>query len=344
MKKTANKASRGCVTTFAIFIVATIIFSVQQSYVRLNPLFSFLVAYVLATIVVNKISYRKDQKGAKASIARYLVVGFLMLAGFLYLKNGFLRQRQAVFEEKEEVTTTKVIKEHQKDVNVISHFRKWKDNYGNKFQGNFAVRTADYTSRQQQMKAFRAKNYKLFWHDLYSFMYHKSKNKLDLMYTSFEKIRKKHRLNQRDFAEMVVTFVQDIPYALVLESTCEIQNITQKSLKDVLRRCNSCCIGKIKYGVQQPIAFLGNLKGDCDTRTLLIFTILKQFGYDVAILNSDYYRHSVLGLNIPASGLYKVYKGKKYYLWETTSKYFKLGYLAKNVNNVKHWKMIITSK
>jgi len=341
MKKTANNAPRGCITTIAIFVVATIIFSVQQTFFTLNAFPSFVVAYIISSVLVNKITYFSNPKTAKLSIIRYLVLGFLIFGAFLYLKNSLLDNTQINLEEEKEVTTTEIIKENNKNIKVIAHFRTWKDNYGNKYQGNFAVRELDYNLLNK--KQFNPKQYQNFWHNLYSFMYFSNKNKLDLIYSSFDKIRKTHALNQRSFAEMVVTFVQDIPYALVLESACNIKNIDQKTLKQVLRKCSTCCIGNIKYGVQHPVSFIGNLKGDCDTRTMLIFTILKHFGFDVAILNSDYYRHSVLGLNIPSTGLYKAYKGKKYYLWETTSKYFKLGYLAKNVNNVKHWDMILTS-
>ncbi len=50
-------------------------------------------------------------------------------------------------------------------------------------------------------------------------------------------------------------------------------------------------------GVYAPVEFVSNLRADCDTRTVMIYTLLSRFNYDVAILNSEKYRHSVLGLN-----------------------------------------------
>ena len=41
------------------------------------------------------------------------------------------------------------------------------------------------------------------------------------------------------------------------------------------------------------------------------FSVLSAFNYDVAILNSDVYRHSILGLNLPQTGQYKTILRKK---------------------------------
>ena len=64
---------------------------------------------------------------------------------------------------------------------------------------------------------------------------------------------------------------------------------------------------------------------------------LKKFGYDVIILNSDVYGHSILGLNILSSGRYKSYLGKRYYTWETTSEGWMLGDLPPDVSNMSNW-------
>ena len=63
----------------------------------------------------------------------------------------------------------------------------------------------------------------------------------------------------------------------------------------------------IPYGIQNP-GFLQNLKGGCDTRTNPIYSVLKYFNYDVAILNSDF-------IDIPSS----VSTGRQWYLQNLTT-------------------------
>ena len=90
------------------------------------------------------------------------------------------------------------------------------------------------------------------------------------------------------------------------------------------------------------ILVLHHLNGDCDSRTLFIYTVLKKFNYDVVILNSDLYAHSIIGLNIPSSGRYKYYNGKRYYTWETTAKGYELGVLPADFSNIDYWYIALT--
>jgi hypothetical protein len=161
---------------------------------------------------------------------------------------------------------------------------------------------------------------------------------------TFIKINKEKKLNQMEFAEMVVSCIQDIPYSFVLQGNCPNKENYDDSNRAILENCPECCIGNIKYGIQNPVSFIKNLKGDCDTRTVIVYSILKYFKYDVAIVNSDFYRHSIIGINLPASGSFKTYNGKKYALWETTAKYFKAGDLPVSFNNVNYWEIVLTSK
>jgi hypothetical protein len=82
---------------------------------------------------------------------------------------------------------------------------------------------------------------------------------------------------------------------------------------------------------------VSSLKGDCDTRTVLLFTLLSRFNYDIAILNSVDYQHSVLGINIPSTGKFKSYRFKKYYFIETTAKGCPIGYLHKDFSDINKW-------
>ena len=245
---------------------------------------------------------------------------------------------------KEEIVTNDVIIEATDTIPVYTSNRFWKDNFGNSFNGPLTVREKDYFNLKNHVNTYRPASNKNFWGNLYKYIDAKDSPSLDLVMETFTRINSEKKLNQMEFADMVVTCIQDIPYSFVFQEACMPAVNYEDSIRQVLENCPDCCIGNIVFGIQNPVSFIKNLKGDCDTRTVLIFSILKHFKYDVAILNSDFYKHSILGINLPAKGLNKIYNGKKYMLWETTAKYYGVGAMPNNFNNVTHWNVVLTSK
>ena len=205
------------------------------------------------------------------------------------------------------------------------------------------VREDDYLRLRNQTNDFPYRGQATFWGDLYAYMSTNDSDALDLVYNAFANLKRANNLNSRQFADMVVTMVQDMPYALVFEGACLSPENYEESFADILRQCPECCIGNKRFGIQNPISYLANLKGDCDTRTVLIYTILSHFGYDIAILNSDFYKHSIIGINLPTKGSYKLYRGKKYYVWETTAQNFASGTLPYTFNDIKQWHIVLTN-
>ena len=63
------------------------------------------------------------------------------------------------------------------------------------------------------------------------------------------------------------------------------------------------------------------------SKTVLLALLLNRFGYDVIIINDLPNSHSMLAINMPHSGRYITFKGKRYYAWETTTKGWKPGML-----------------
>lgn len=137
--------------------------------------------------------------------------------------------------------------------------------------------------------------------------------------------------------------VQDIPYILILEGSCDKDDYNHNFIEEFLNSCNACCKGNVYAGVQTPAQLMYDLKADCDSRTLLLYCIFDYFNYNVCILNSDLYSHSILGLAIPGTGLYKEFNGYKYYTWETTSPGFKLGQLDNNMQIMYYWKVALNN-
>jgi hypothetical protein len=71
---------------------------------------------------------------------------------------------------------------------------------------------------------------------------------------------------------------------------------------------------------------------------------LTHYNYDVALLSSELYSHSIIGINLPLEGKSYVYNNQKYILWETTSPNIKPGILPQEISNTNNWRISLKSK
>jgi hypothetical protein len=158
--------------------------------------------------------------------------------------------------------------------------------------------------------------------------------------------------------------VQNIPYTLIHQMSHEsILKMAKEKRIDFLisyhndpsnnpydRELYGGCKDSVEpAGVYSPSEFISTLKGDCDTRTLFLYTLMKKFGYDVAILNGP--GHSMLGCNLlpeNPSSPYLEYNSSRYYFWETTIFYNqngnigpRLGDILDSKFNVYDWKIVL---
>jgi hypothetical protein len=179
----------------------------------------------------------------------------------------------------------------------------------------------------------------------YSSIYNKLNQFDDKFLDSFiDKIqlkRKKAKLNVPQTAEMVVTMIQEIPYVLVHDQSCQkaVAEAGSGFIKDY-HEDKKPCMPNIAAGVQSPYEFAHNLKGDCDTRALLGYTILKRMGIPSSIWMSTAYGHSVLGVGVPAQGNnYKIVDNVKHYAVELTAKGYRLGMISPEQRNMNNWKI-----
>ena len=329
---------------FLVSLIAVLSLVVVNLTFDLSVSFTAFFALIIGLFLTTKIL---DKPSVISIILRSIPIFILLFAiqGFFYLVKAELNKRknETTFTKEEKVVKTTLQKGND-TIALYSSNRKWNDNYGNQYTGVLQVRENDYIRLKDYLKTYQPKTKVNFWGVLYDYIDRKDIASLDLVIAVFSDIQKEKKLNQMQFAEMLVTCIQDIPYSLVFEKECQPAHRYKDSFRQVLENCPECCIGNKRFGIQNPVSFIKNLKGDCDTRTVLIYSLLKYFGYDVAIVNSTFYKHSVIGLNIPASGDYKILNGKKYMLWETTAKYYTIGKLPPNFNNVAHWNIVLTSK
>ena len=174
-------------------------------------------------------------------------------------------------------------------------------------------------------------------------------NKLERVYSSFDSIRTAKQLGKASFAKMVVSCIQSIPYYLVLDNSCGDDHSDDEFINNYLQQCNrDCCVGDIKYGVKSPVEFFSDLKGDCDTRALVIYSILKRFDYNVALLTSQYYKHAMVAVNFETAdvpnGLSININNRNYYLWETTSSGFQAGQVPPGNSNLSNWEIALLNE
>jgi len=132
--------------------------------------------------------------------------------------------------------------------------------------------------------------------------------------------------------EYVCSSIQDIPYTLVVSEPdgcpCEKKFGSFSAYCRVQPDGQGCCEGVMPFGVYAPFEFTYKETGDCDTRALLAFTILKEMGFDVAVMVSRSKHHSVLGVTKiggPNNAYGRNAFGKKYYLWELTNPDWRFG-------------------
>jgi len=215
----------------------------------------------------------------------------------------------------------------------------WNDYQSNRYQGSFSIAKNNFSRSYSN----RIKLNPNSLDDVYEKCFKVDKQLLPGLIKMFDSINTVKHLDSKTFAEMVATFIQRIPYVLVHDQSCQtvIRNNPNDQFLQQYHQEGKECLSNCKFGLQAPAEFGYNLKGDCDTRALLAFTILSHYGYNVAILTSEAYGHAILGIGLPYQGLYKSYNGVQYYTWELTAKDWQPGFLAPDVSNMNYWNISI---
>ena len=165
------------------------------------------------------------------------------------------------------------IDKDQDSVLVYRHGRKWKNNYGQSYSINLTVRHQDVIYAKNSHKMMNPIGLRSFWGELYAQMAKESSPRLDLIFDAFYQIYQQQVMTPDRFAEMMVSCIQNIPYSLVFQEPCQEAKAYDGWIQEVLSECPDCCIGQQAFGLQTPLGFMQNLKGDCDTRTVLLFSL-----------------------------------------------------------------------
>lgn len=347
-KQVKTTASEGCVSSGfgTIIAILGIIF-----LIILIPRIAILLPFLLIPLILRIIP-----EFLWTWIARS--IGVIILLWFIFSIATALRDTSSTYipkspvvdnpQEKSPRYTPIVDNTNKSDPlidTLIIHHRSWKDYNNRSYEGNIWVRTSDYRNASLYKNNFNIQDntfegynelvYRLKEHD---------KSNLQGVMQLFDSIRIANKMTSKDFAEMIVSFVQDIPYAVVLPYACDPDLYADKFIKEYLSDKNSKCDGFEKFGLNSPVEFMATLSGDCDTRTLLIYTVLAHYNYDVTMLSSEYYGHSLIGINLPYEGVAYSYNGQRYILWETTAPNIQPGIISPEISNLNYWRISLKSK
>ena len=228
---------------------------------------------------------------------------------------------------------------------IITRFRSWNDYDGNNYEGKYQIKLSDYRNATYHKNSLNINlntinSYDGIVYNLKEF----DKNNINSVFYLFDSIGKANKLSRIRFAEMIVTFVQDIPYSIVLNDGCDPSIYNDRFTRNYLINHSGECDGNQRFGINTPVEFLTNLKGDCDTRTLLLYTIFSHYNYDVVLLSSEYYGHSIIGINLPINGVAYNYNNQRYVLWEPTAPNCKPGVISNEISNLNNWRISLKSK
>lgn len=344
-----SNEKEGCFSS--LFSVFGIVFSI------ISYLFLFAIAIGIITSLINafgwntlwfvaiplifwlfsRISNLIPNLNILRSLLNILVVGFTIVALFNFFKSV---KSYSYVPEPSPVKIPKTIEKINENSSInYAHVVEWED-YDKKYYKTKLIVNSDFVNFENITKEKipnlkSEKEYNTLLNKIYSI----SDESLYHVYNALDSIKSANNISQLKFPEVIVSMIQHIPYYAILDKTCNPFSYQDETMRQLLM--NNPCQGHVKHGIKTPAEFLKDLKGDCDSRTLLLYAVLKHYKYDVAIFGSSIYKHSILGINIPSinNGIYKIVDDKKYYLWETTNKGFQMGAIPKDISNTNYWQL-----
>ncbi len=230
---------------------------------------------------------------------------------------------------------------------LIRHKINWSDFVNNKFAARYSTSTKAFADSKHLHDGFanpQGVSSEDYFKGVYNEFSSHDISKIDSLTNYYAKESERKKLTREETAEMVVTCIQEIPYYLVHDGSCEMA-ASQGGFLLTYHREGKPCLPNIIAGVQSPYEFIHNLKGDCDTRSLLAYTILTKLGIPASIWVSQVYGHSVLGVGLGARGQYsKSVNGIRYAPVELTAKGYRLGMISPNQGDMDNWSIVLTNK
>jgi hypothetical protein len=241
--------------------------------------------------------------------------------------------------KKEEAIVQDTSKKELKKINKIFITWSWQDYQGSNHEISFYINREDYTNAINYRNAYTMKSMSQIYYDFISV----SEGPIDSMYNAMLKDIRTKELAGQQILDYVVSAIQTPPYTKITnENECPCNDMGRPWLDDCNPRIDGkgCCNNVQPFAVYTPTEFIVKKTGDCDTKSLIAYALLKKFGYKSALITGrvEGGLHAMLGLAevypiIPSREVR--YNGRIYYPWEVTSfsNFCKLG----NMNMWSIW-------
>lgn len=235
MNKNPMTSSDGCLWIFFTIACTVIGFGFIKIITGISNSIAILLAIAISIVLTIKILGKPSGK-MMFSQGLFMLVFFF---GIKFLGSLFLGGLKSIDIEgptfpSEEIVTNDIIIEGGDTIPVFTSNRLWKDNFGNKYSGSLTVREQEFFDLKNHISNYKPPTSGNFWGNLYQYIETKDAPSLDLVMEAFDKINTEKKLNQMEFAEMVVTCIQDIPYSFVFQDACLPAHNYESSIKQVL--------------------------------------------------------------------------------------------------------------
>lgn len=223
----------------------------------------------------------------------------------------------------------------------VSHQLNWNDYNNRGYSGNVTIKTMDWFNSKNHRNNLpytlaTVPEYDLLVSDLRFY----NQPMIDSILSMYDSIQVALSPNRTEFAEIIVSSIQSIPYTLIVESECSPEVYPPgEFIHEYLKEAKPCA-GGVKYGIYSQVEFIATLDGDCDTRSLLLYSILKHFRYEVVMLTSQTFKHAIIAVELSGiDGRFFKINNKRYYLWETTVPGIPPGVFPLDKSNPNLWKI-----
>lgn len=312
----------------ALLVMAAIAYYLWKSFPVLASIFIALVVFRAVAGILKK--YPAAKRLATLAILGfvgyylYRTIGTASKSEQLQTKDGSIRVEPPKRSEDDGADGTA---DYTTEKNV-----KWFDFSERAYQARYSTSQKSFEQSVerhremgQQIQA-RSNDPVQFASEFYLDLFRMDQDKIKKVSKIFSDSSRKMRLTPLQTAEMVVTFIQEIPYTLVHEGTCSKAVSMGNPFVVEYHAQKKPCLPNVSEGVQSPYEFLHNLKGDCDTRALLAYAILSQLNIGSSVWISEAYAHSIVGVAVPAgNGIFKEVRGVRHYGVELTAKGYRIG-------------------
>jgi len=127
----------------------------------------------------------------------------------------------------------------------------------------------------------------------------------------FQQLQATRELDAAELAQVIVTYVQEIPYRIPEED---------------------------EFGLLPP-ALVVNTTGDCDSKALLALMLLRRVGIEAILLVSNSARHAMLGVGVPLGDDRRRFDGRTYAVTEVTQPNWPIGRMPPRYASAPDWRV-----